>query len=292
MYNKLFTKILDSSIWLESMPTRIVWITLLAAMDEDGYAHFSAVENLAARARVTVDECNAAVTALSSADKNSADPDNDGRRIERVNGGFVILNAIKYRELVNQVSRRNATRLRVQKFREKNSNSIGNASVTKCNAPYEYECTPDTATEKREYEGKLKSRLGKIFNRRESTVWSEKEEKSFRAFLKLKIPDEEIEVVERLHKSDCSYKRKDILALLNNFNTEVTRAHDFFKNPPPPRTPSTPPWKRAEIIDERIKVLTSEFQATQDEGVRVGIRDEISMLRSEKQNLQTSAIGK
>ena len=34
MYNKLFTKILDSSIWLAPDPVRLVWITLLAAMDE------------------------------------------------------------------------------------------------------------------------------------------------------------------------------------------------------------------------------------------------------------------
>jgi hypothetical protein len=34
MYNKLFTKILDSSIWLENHATVRVWITLLASMDE------------------------------------------------------------------------------------------------------------------------------------------------------------------------------------------------------------------------------------------------------------------
>ena len=43
MYNKLFTKILDSSIWLESDGTRIVWMTLLAAMDQDGFAQFASV---------------------------------------------------------------------------------------------------------------------------------------------------------------------------------------------------------------------------------------------------------
>jgi len=56
MFNKLYTKILDSSIWLEPAPTRIVWITLLAAMDIDGYAHFSAVENLELMAMVSLDE--------------------------------------------------------------------------------------------------------------------------------------------------------------------------------------------------------------------------------------------
>lgn len=119
MYNKLFTRILDSSIWLEPITTRIVWITLLAAMDEDGYAHFSAIENLAARARVTVTECQEAVTALLSPDPNSADPDFEGRRIERVPGGFMILNALKYRNNFNNATRREQTRLRVQKHRAK-----------------------------------------------------------------------------------------------------------------------------------------------------------------------------
>ena len=56
MYNKLFTKILDSSIWLESSPTRIVWITFLAAMDEEGFAPFVAIGNVANRARVSLEE--------------------------------------------------------------------------------------------------------------------------------------------------------------------------------------------------------------------------------------------
>jgi hypothetical protein len=65
MYNRLFTKILDSSIWLESDATRIVWITLLAAMDEDGYAPFSAKENLARRANVKMDALEKAITILN-----------------------------------------------------------------------------------------------------------------------------------------------------------------------------------------------------------------------------------
>lgn len=129
MYNKLFTQILDSSIWLEPVTTRIVWITLIAAMDEDGYAHFSAVENLASRARVTAEECNAAVTLLSSPDKDSGDPDNDGRRIDRVPGGFVVLNAAKYRAKLNRATIREQTRLRVAKHRKKNS-SVTSALLT------------------------------------------------------------------------------------------------------------------------------------------------------------------
>jgi hypothetical protein len=126
VYNKLFTKILDSSIWLESTPSRIVWVTLLAAMDQDGYAHFSAIGNLAARARVTEEEAQAAVECFLAPDKTSGDEEFEGRRIERVPGGFIVLNAVKYRELVTSAVIRERTRLRVQKYR---SGKSGNGDV-------------------------------------------------------------------------------------------------------------------------------------------------------------------
>jgi len=119
VFNKLFTKILDSSIWLEPTSTRIVWITLLAAMDETGYAHFSAMENLASRARVTMDEAEIAVKCLLAPDENSGDPENDGRRIDRVPGGFLILNAEKHRGILNRVIRNEQARLRVAQWRAK-----------------------------------------------------------------------------------------------------------------------------------------------------------------------------
>jgi hypothetical protein len=121
MYNKLFVKILDSSIWLEPTPTRICWITLLAAMDEDGYAHFSALENLAQRARVSLEEAKAAVECFEAPDPNSGDPDHEGRRIERVPGGFMILNAEKHRDTLNRVVAKEQNRLRVKRFREKHA---------------------------------------------------------------------------------------------------------------------------------------------------------------------------
>jgi hypothetical protein len=130
MYNKLFTKILDSSIWLESDATRLVWLTLLAAMDEDGFAQFASVANLAHRARVTPDVCAEAVRCLEAPDANSGDPDHGGRRLERVDGGWVVLNAGKYRLMVTRVVAREQTRERVRKFRAK---AASNAPVTVAN---------------------------------------------------------------------------------------------------------------------------------------------------------------
>lgn len=117
MYNKLFSKILDSSIWLAPDPHRLVWITILAAMDEDGNIFFASVANLAARARVALSDATEAVKAFESPDVDSADPDNEGRRIERFPGGWHVLNAHKYRALVNKAIIREQTRERVAKHR-------------------------------------------------------------------------------------------------------------------------------------------------------------------------------
>jgi hypothetical protein len=123
VYNKLFVKILDSSIWLEDMPTRLVWLTLLAAMDRDGFCRFAAVENLAHRARVPIDDTKRAVTVLEAPDTNSSNPANDGRRIERVQGGWIVLNADDHRRLATAELQREQTKERVQRFRERRRNA-------------------------------------------------------------------------------------------------------------------------------------------------------------------------
>jgi hypothetical protein len=135
MYNKLFTKILDSSIWLEPNPTRIVWITFIAAMDQDGFAQFSSIRNLANRAMVTVEDAEAAVKTLESPDPDSHSQKYEGRRIERVPGGWIILNSEEHREMVTRAVVREQTRERVARHREK----MRNASVT----PSEADPTPN-----------------------------------------------------------------------------------------------------------------------------------------------------
>lgn len=140
MYCKLFGKILDSSIWMEPHPTRIVWFTFLATMDEDGFCQFATVRNVAQRAVVTLEEADTAIKVLESPDAESSDPDHEGRRIERVPGGWMVLNALKYRDLATREHSKFQTRERVRKFRQKyagnassNSGNDGNADVTQSN---------------------------------------------------------------------------------------------------------------------------------------------------------------
>lgn len=127
MYNKIFTKILDSSIWLESNGTRIVWVTMIAAMDETGFCQFASVANVARRANVEVSEAAAAIHVLEGPDSDSSDPENEGRRIERVPGGWIVLNAEKYRAIVTRAISQEGNRRRVARHRAKEK------GVTACN---------------------------------------------------------------------------------------------------------------------------------------------------------------
>lgn len=133
MYNKLFTKILDSTIWLAPTDQRIVWITFLAAMDEDGFVALSSVDNVAARARVTVDAAASAIQAFEAPDVVDPGQENEGRRIERVPGGWLVLNAEKYREMVTRTVSREANRRRQATWREKQrmkAVTLNNENVT------------------------------------------------------------------------------------------------------------------------------------------------------------------
>jgi len=117
MYNKLWRKILDSSIWLEDTDTRLVWLTLLASMDSDCIARFSTVQNLADRARISSSAVQSAVTCLESPDRFKPEQPEEGRRIRRVEDGWLILRGPEYQEWEKIQQKRELARKRVQKHR-------------------------------------------------------------------------------------------------------------------------------------------------------------------------------
>lgn len=104
-YTKLFESITRSSIWEESVHTRIVWITLLALADENGEVR-SSVPGLARTAYVTLEQCEVAIGRLSGPDPHSSTPDLDGRRIVRIDGGWSLVNHSKYKMLMSLEERR------------------------------------------------------------------------------------------------------------------------------------------------------------------------------------------
>ena len=104
-YVKLFESILDSTIWQESKETRLVWITMLAMKNLEQVVEAS-VPGLAKRAGVSIEECEEAIRRLSSEDVYSRTQANGGRRIEKVDGGWRVLNGEYYRVKLSGEGRR------------------------------------------------------------------------------------------------------------------------------------------------------------------------------------------
>jgi hypothetical protein len=236
---------------------------MIAAMDENGFVQFASVANLAHRARIELAEAQAAVDCLEGPDTNSSDPDHEGRRIERVPGGWMILNAEKYREMVTRAVIQEKTRQRVAKHREKKRTcnapvTLGNASVTEANASVTQSDTDtDTATKakaeafqpeepptastkpKGVVEGKNSDRLplsdqskrfAAIMGRRLTTEWSEDECAAYRK-LGTVAPDD-LALVERFYtnakgKPDA-YLRTSMLTFVRHFRGEVDKANKWF----------------------------------------------------------------
>lgn len=90
-FTKLFSDIVDSSIWDEDAEICKVWVTLLALSNASGFVRGS-IPWLANKSKVSVDKCGQALTKFESPDPISRTPDNDGRRIQTVERGWIILN--------------------------------------------------------------------------------------------------------------------------------------------------------------------------------------------------------
>jgi hypothetical protein len=95
-YTKLFSSITESTVWGEAYATRIVWVTMLAMADAQGNV-YGAVPGLARRANVTLQEVEAALAAFLAPDPYSRTKDDDGRRIEEIDGGWRLINHGKYK---------------------------------------------------------------------------------------------------------------------------------------------------------------------------------------------------
>ena len=137
-YVKLHVSILDSSVWLESSATRIVWLTLMAMADRDGLVKARA-PGVTARARVTPAECDAAMACFRAPDPHSRTPDNDGRRIVDTREGIQLLNYEAHRDAMNaeDQARKHAerqARYRGRKARRDALPSTPERHVTPCDA--------------------------------------------------------------------------------------------------------------------------------------------------------------
>jgi hypothetical protein len=123
-FTKLFSSITESSIWMCDDKVRLAWISMLAMADRHGRV-WASVPGLANRARIPLEDAKRAIDLFLAPDEWSRTPDNDGRRIEPIDGGWRLLNHQKYREIRDEeVKRENAA--------ERQSRRRSKQDVTPC----------------------------------------------------------------------------------------------------------------------------------------------------------------
>lgn len=134
MYSKLFSSIINSSIWSEDSNVRVLWVTLLAMQDREGYVFGSPV-GLARLAGLPLDQVEVGLKKFLAPDPHSSDlsraPERKGRRIELVDGGWRLLNADHYGQIRTDEDRRLQVRQAVARHRDKERKA--KSRVNKCN---------------------------------------------------------------------------------------------------------------------------------------------------------------
>ena len=148
-FTKLFSSITASTIWAARDQTRIVWITMLAMADQHGRV-WASIPGLANIARVSIEACEEAIAELMSPDKYSRTKDNEGRRIEEIDGGWRLLNHAKYRSIRDEESIKESKRKYINARREAERSApvegvdIGRSRVDRCRANTEAEAEANT----------------------------------------------------------------------------------------------------------------------------------------------------
>ena len=119
-FTKLFHSIIHSSVWQEPPEVCKLWVTILAMADQHGKVD-AAVPGLASAAVISITATEDALRRFESPDKYSRTftPECEGRRIRKVDGGWLIINHAKYRELMSAEARREQNRKSQQTFRDK-----------------------------------------------------------------------------------------------------------------------------------------------------------------------------
>lgn len=127
-FTKLFSSITESTIWCEPDRTRLVWICMLAMADKNGRV-WASVPGLANRARVPLVDAEIALAAFLAPDPYSRTPDNEGRRIEPIDGGWRLLNHEKYRAIRDDESIKESKRNYI------NARRAAERGVEQCRTP-------------------------------------------------------------------------------------------------------------------------------------------------------------
>ncbi len=117
-YTKLFESIVTSTIWQEDLATKVVWVTMLALKNMRHEVEAS-VPGLAHVAGVTLEQCEEALRKFESPDQYSRNQGHEGRRVEKVKGGWLILNGAEYQAMLSVDERREYQRVKQAEYRKR-----------------------------------------------------------------------------------------------------------------------------------------------------------------------------
>ena len=127
-FTKLFASIIHSSIWREPDHVRLVWVTMLAMADAQGYVGAS-LPGLADAARVSLEQCQDALARFHAPDPYSRSMEHEGRRVATVERGWRLLNYERFRAVASAEAERERKRLWWQENRS--SEALASASDTR-----------------------------------------------------------------------------------------------------------------------------------------------------------------
>lgn len=125
---KLDTETLNSSLWVSDWRTRITFLTMLMLARPNGFVAAKA-PGIARAAVLPLEDVRRALVELESPDPDSRSENNDGRRIETVEGGYRIINYTKYRDKDHTHAERQRRYRERQRERE-NESQQASPSVT------------------------------------------------------------------------------------------------------------------------------------------------------------------
>jgi hypothetical protein len=128
-FTKLFSSIITSSVWSEDDKVRIMWITMLASADAGGRVTGS-IPGMAAVARMSLQDAEQSIAALCSPDPYSRSKKRQGCRLIEADGGWLIVNYVKYRQKRDPEKRRAQNREAQRRYRQKKTIHEGKQGVS------------------------------------------------------------------------------------------------------------------------------------------------------------------
>jgi hypothetical protein len=123
VFAKVFSQIYDSSI-VENADLRFTFMDLLVLADQNGVVDMTH-EAIARRTNRPIELIRKTISELEEGDPRSRSPKFKGARIKRLDShrdwGWMIVNYARFRKIASGEQRREKTKARVEKFRNKRS---------------------------------------------------------------------------------------------------------------------------------------------------------------------------